>query len=68
MDDKGRADDTHVEARLSAIEDQMDGVRRDMEQLLEAWRAANWLVGAVKGLAALVVLVGGAWAVIRGVR
>jgi hypothetical protein len=50
----------HYEERLLEIEAKLDKLSGDVEDLVSAWKAANWLVGFVKwagGLATAVVAI-----------
>ena len=50
----------HYEERLLEIEAKLDKLSNDVEDLVSAWKAANWLVGFVKwagGLATAIVAI-----------
>ena len=57
-DESTSRDVRHYEERLLEIEAKLDKLSTDVEDLVSAWKAANWLVGFVKwagGLATAIV-------------
>jgi hypothetical protein len=46
---------SEIEHTIKALDDKLDILQRDVEDLVAAWKAANWLVGFVKWTGGLAV-------------
>lgn len=47
-----------IEIKLRSLEEKIDHLTTDVQDLVSAWKAAGWLVSAVKYIGALAVAVG----------
>lgn len=54
------------DARLVELERKIDKLTSDVEDLVNAWRAASWLVGAVKWLGSVAAAITAIYLLIRG--
>lgn len=53
-------------ARLVELERKIDKLTDDVEDLVNAWRAASWLVGAVKWLGSVAAAITAIYLLIKG--
>ena len=54
------------DARLVELEHKIDKLASDVEDLVNAWRAASWLVGAVKWLGSVAAAITAIYLLIKG--
>lgn len=54
------------DARLVELERKIDKLASDVEDLVNAWRAASWLVGAVKWLGSVAAAITAIYLLIKG--
>lgn len=73
MDDNLAKHQLEEERRLSDIEDMLasqakdlQNLQKDVKELVVAWQAASWIVSVVKGLGAIAVAIGAAYALLTG--
>ena len=55
-----------TEHRLQEIEKKLDKLSNDVEDLVSAWKAANFLLSVIKGLGAIAVAVGSVILLLKG--
>ena len=73
MDDELHRHQLEEERRLSDIEEQLakvvenqEKLQKDVKDLVIAWQAASWIVSIVKGIGAIAVAIGAAYALLTG--
>lgn len=54
------------DARLVELERKIDKLTSDVEDLVNAWRAASWLVGAVKWFGSVAAAITAIYLLIKG--
>lgn len=59
---------TSIEDSITHIKDDIDNVKASVDDLVSAWKAASWLVGAIKWLAALAAAYFTIISFIKGIR
>lgn len=55
-----------IEEQLSTISSELTNVKNNIKDLVAAWQAASWIVSIVKGIGALAVAIGAAYALFTG--
>ena len=59
-------DHREYDIRLADMERKIDKLTSDVEDLVNAWRAASWLVGAVKWLGSVAAAITAIYLLVRG--
>lgn len=71
MEHNRRADDVklqEIEITLKTLESKFDTLQKDVEDLVTAWKAANWLVGMVKWLGGLATALTALYVLLKGFK
>lgn len=61
-------DRRQYDERLTTIENKLDKLATDVEDLVAAWKAASWLVSAVKWVGGIAVAVTAIVTLLKGVK
>jgi uncharacterized protein Yka (UPF0111/DUF47 family) len=57
-----------IEQKLKSLEDKIDSLTTDVQDLVSAWKAASWLVSAVKWVGGIAVAVTAIVTLLKGVK
>jgi hypothetical protein len=57
-----------IEQKLNSLEDKIDSLTTDVQDLVSAWKAASWLVSAVKWIGGIAVAVTATLTLIKGFK
>lgn len=57
-----------IEQNLKSLEDKIDTLQQDVKDLISAWKAAAWLVSAVKWVGGVALAVTAITTLIRGIK
>lgn len=55
-----------IEEKLDILSAEMSSLKNNIKDLVYAWHAASWIVSVVKGIGALAVAIGAAYALFTG--
>lgn len=61
-------DRREYDAKLLEIEKKLDEVSKDVAELVSAWKAASWLVGAVKWVGGLATAITAIYILVKDVK
>lgn len=71
MEHNRRMDDLklhEIELTVKTLEGKIDTLQKDVEDLVTAWKAANWLVGLVKWLGGLATAFTALYVLLKGIK
>lgn len=57
-----------IEQKLKSLEEKIDHLTTDVQSLVSAWKAASWLVSAVKWIGALAVAITVITTFVKGIK
>jgi hypothetical protein len=57
-----------IEQKLKSLEDKIDHLTTDVQDLVSAWKAAGWLVSAVKWIGGIAVALTAILAFVKGIK
>lgn len=57
-----------IEQTIQSLEKKIDSLQQDVSDLVSAWKAASWLVSAVKWLGGLAIAITALTAYVKGIR
>lgn len=57
-----------IEQKLKSLEDKIDHLSTDVSDLVSAWKAASWLVSAVKWIGGIAVAITATITLIKGFK
>lgn len=57
-----------LEQNIKLLEEKIDSLSKDVSDLVSAWKAATWLVGAVKWVGGIAVGITAILALVKGIK
>lgn len=57
-----------IETTIKALESKIDTISKDVSDLVSAWKAASWLVSAVKWVGTVAVAITAILALLKGIK
>jgi len=57
-----------IENSIKALDEKFDALKKDVEDLVTAWKAANWLVGFIKWAGSVAIAITALFAMFKGFK